>query len=211
MAKTKRDELLKALRVAENRAGELRDLLGLPARGCVVETQAEIAKFFGVSTHTIDAWRRTSPVALPGERGQYDLKACFEWWLVHGPARRGKGRPKGDGDYDPLMDSPEDTPALERWRLARAKDAEISLAERQQQLITVELFRRMIDVAFVPLRQFAEEQIREHGNGTADAWAEAVDRFTHEIESVIGTDTNGMPGTPEDAEPADSPATDAAG
>jgi hypothetical protein len=166
----------------------------LPQREWIVTTQSQLAAFFGVSTHTIDAWRRTAPVALPGERGQYDLKACFEWWLIHGPGRRGKGRPpKGEAgdEYDPLMDVQDDTPALERWRLARARDAELSLAERQKQIVSVELFQRMTEAAFLPLRRFAEEQIREHGNGTADAWAEAVEQFTQEVESVIGQPLNG--------------------
>lgn len=190
MAKRKntRNELLGALRTAEKRASELRELLGLPPPGCIVETQADIAGFFGVSTHTVDAWRRTAPVALPGTRGAYDLKACFDWWLIHGPGRRGKGRPpKGAGDeYDPLMDVQDDTPALERWRLARAQSAELDLAERQHQIVSVESFQRMVDAAFVPLRRFAEEQIKEYGNGAADAWMEAVDEFRQEIESVIG-------------------------
>ncbi|NQT37806.1 MAG: hypothetical protein HQ581_09975 [Planctomycetes bacterium] len=210
--KSKRDELLATLRAAEARAAELRDLLGLPLRGWVVDTQAEIATFFGVSTHTVDAWRRTAPVPLPGDRGQYDLKACFEWWLIHGPGRRGKGRPpKGGDEFDPLMDVQDDTPALERWRLARAMDAELSLGERQKQIVSVELFQRMSEAAFLPLRRFAEEQIREHGNGTADAWTEAVEQFTREIESVIGQpiDSDGADPATAAAEPADSSACDA--
>ncbi|MDD5037052.1 MAG: hypothetical protein PHE55_20185 [Methylococcaceae bacterium] len=211
--KSKRDELLAVLQATEKRAAELRELLGLPSRGGVVDTQAEVAAFFGVSTHTVDAWRRTSPVALPGERGQYDLKACFEWWLIYGPGRRGKGRPpKGAGDeYDPLMDVDEDTPALERWRLARAQSAEMDLAERRGQIISVELFQRMVEAAFVPLRRFAEEQIKEHGNGTADAWAEAVEEFEKEINSATGesSDNNRTERVSATAEPADSTTTDA--
>ena len=214
MAKSKRNDLLAALQTAEKRAAELRDLLGLPPRGYIVETQTEVAAFFGVSTHTIDAWRRTSPVALPGERRQYDLKACFEWWLIHGPGRRGKGRPPKGGvgdEFDPLMDVQDDTPALERWRLARAQSAELDLAERQTQIISVELFQRMTGAAFIPLRRFAEEQIKEHGNGTADAWTEAVEEFTKEIESVIRQPDNsdGAEESEAASRPADSAATDA--
>jgi hypothetical protein len=215
--KSKRDELLEALRTAEKRASELRDVLGLPPREWVVKTQAELAAFFGVSTHTIDAWRRAAPVPLPGVRGDYNLKDCFEWWLIHGPARRGRGRPpsKGDAadDYDPLMDVQDDTPALERWRLARAEDAELSLAERRKEIISVELFQQMTEAAFLPLRQFAEEQIREHGNGTANAWREAVEQFEREVESVIGRpcDTHRTSTTSAAVQPADSPTADATG
>ena len=212
--KSKRDELLSALRATETRAAELRELLGLPPRGCVVETQAEVAEFFGVSTHTVDAWRRTSPVRLPGDRGGYNLKDCFEWWLIHGPGRRGKGRPmKGDaGDqFDPLMDVQDNTPALERWRLARAKASELDLAERQHELVSVELFQRMSEAAFLPLRRFAEDQIRQHGSMAHEAWAEAVEAYEKEIKSAIGQSINddGASGIPATAESPDSEAADA--
>jgi hypothetical protein len=178
--KNKRNELLSALRTAEKRVAELRDLLGLPPTGRIVENQSALADFFGVSVRTVDAWRRAAPIALPGKRGQYDLKACFEWWLTHGPGRRGKGRPPGDAI---VAEEPE---SAERLRLARAKEAELRLAEKEGKVISVELFQRMVDAAFIPLRRFAEEQIKEHGNGTADAWTDAVEEFTEEIESVIG-------------------------
>jgi hypothetical protein len=104
------------------------------------------------------------------------------------------------------------SPALERWRLARAKDAEITLAERQRQIVSVELFQRMTAAAFVPLRRFAEEQIREHGNGTADAWAEAVEEFEREVEGVIGQSVNVDGANPTEAAvgPAETATPDAA-
>lgn len=216
-AKTKRNELLAALQTAEKQVKGLRELLGLPPRGWMVDTQQEVAAFFGVSDRTINAWRRAAPYALPGDRGQYNLKSCFEWWLIHGPGRRGKGRPPGKNglgdEFDPLMEVEDSTPALERWRLARAKDAEISLAERRGEIVSVELFQRVVEAAFVPLRRFAEEQIKEHGNGTADAWTEAVEQFTREVESVIGqsVDTSGTNPTEAAAGPPEASATDAAG
>ena len=210
---SKRDELLAALRTAEKKVAELRDLLGLPPRDHVVESQADVAKFFGVSLHTINSWRKQA-IPLPGKGGsnnrpgQYDLKACFDWYIINGPGRR-KGRISDD--YDPLMDVDADTPALERWRLARAKSSELDLAERRGEIVSVELFQQVMQSAFVPLRRFAEQQIKEHGNGTADAWAEAVELFAKEVEGVVGKsgDESGEGGVSETSEPADSPASDA--
>jgi len=85
---------------------------------------------------------------------------------------------------DPESYAASDSPALERQRIARAKLLEYELAERRQELISVELFQRVTEAAFLPLRKFAEEQIKEHGNGTADAWADAVEEFTEEIRRV---------------------------
>lgn len=87
---------------------------------------------------------------------------------------------------DPDSYSVSDSPALERQRIARARLLEYELAERRRELISVELLQRATEAAFLPLRKFAEEQIREHGNGTADAWTDAVEEFSRELENVVG-------------------------
>jgi phage terminase Nu1 subunit (DNA packaging protein) len=208
----KREELEAALQATERKAAELRKVLGLPKRDHTVDSQAEVAEFFGVSLHTVNSWRKQQ-VPLPGksgrnnQAGEYDLKACFDWYIVHGPGRR-KGRVSDE--YDPLMDVEDNTPALERWRMARAKSAELDLAERQGQIVSVQLFQEVMQAAFIPLRRFAESQIKEHGNGTADAWAEAVDLFEKEVEGVVGKsrDSSGEDGVSGPVEPVSSPSTD---
>jgi hypothetical protein len=212
MAKSKRDELLAALQSTEKKVAELRDLLGLPPRVHTVETQADVAEFFGVSLHTVNSWRKMA-TPLPGKGGsnnrpgEYDLKACFDWYILHGPGRR---RGRVSDEYDPLMDVDDNTPALERWRLARAQAAELDLAERHGQIVSVELFQEAMQAAFGPLRRFAEQQIIEHGNGTANAWTEAVEQFTKGVESVIGKpgDGSGEGGVSAAVGLADTPATD---
>ena len=91
---------------------------------------------------------------------------------------------------DPEGYALSDSPALERQRIARARLLEYELAERRNELISVELLQRATEAAFLPLRRFAEEQIKEYGNGTADAWKDAVEEFAHEIEHVIGQPLN---------------------
>lgn len=112
---------------------------------------------------------------------------------------------------DPESYSSTSSPAMERQRLARARILEWELAERQKQLISVELFQRVTETAMLPLRRFAEEQIKEHGNGTADAWKEAVEEFAKEIESVIGKsgDDNGDSASATAPQSAQSATTDA--
>lgn len=102
---------------------------------------------------------------------------------------------------DPESYSVSDSPALERQRMARARLLEYELAERCRELISVELFQRAVGAAFLPLRKFAEEQITEHGNGTADAWADAVEEFSQEIQRVIGQPVD----TDREDEPAEAP------
>lgn len=75
---------------------------------------------------------------------------------------------------------------------------------------SVELLQRTTEAAFLPLRRFAEEQIKGHENEVAEAWMEAVEEFQKEIESVTrkSVDRNGATGISAAAEAADSPAPD---
>jgi hypothetical protein len=114
---------------------------------------------------------------------------------------------------DPETYASTSSPAMERQRLARAKILEWELAERQNELMSVELFQRAAASAMTPLRRFAEEQIKEHGNGTADAWNEAIEEFDKEMESVIGQsiDSDGEEATEEDEGSSSTAIADAAG
>jgi len=114
---------------------------------------------------------------------------------------------------DPAAFSLANSPALERQREARARLLEWELAERRKQLISVELFRTATEAAFVPLRRFAEQQIKEHGNGTADSWRDAVREFTEAIRDALGEsiDTDGAGGVPGPAGPATAATADQPG
>ena len=94
---------------------------------------------------------------------------------------------------DPEAYSTSGSPALERQRVARAKLLEWELAENEKQLVSVELFRRVMSEAFAEVRKFAERQIKEHGNGTAADWKMVVERFGRLIEGALrkSGDTNG--------------------
>lgn len=143
------------------------------------------------------------------------LSARGSPWRLHGPAvvRAYTEWLAETQTGDPSAYSTANSPALERQREARARLLEYELAERRRQLISVELFQAATATAFLPLRKFAEGQIKEHGNGTADTWNEAVEDFAKAIESAIGqpinTDGAGdVSGTTESPDSATSGATD---
>jgi hypothetical protein len=106
---------------------------------------------------------------------------------------------------DPAVYGGSDSPWLERKRRAQALAAEDDLAERRGQIISVELFRRVVEGAFAPIRRFATEQITRHGSEVEAAWTEAVSEFTREIERVIKPTDNGREAvSAETPKPADS-------
>lgn len=92
------------------------------------DTQAGVAKFFRVSGSAVARWALDG---MPGARGQYDLSEILHWLRTQGPWRP-KAAP-ADTD-DPLL-AAGDSPALERYRLAKAQHAEMDLAARRAELL----------------------------------------------------------------------------
>ncbi len=108
----------------------LNNLLGESAHA--VQTQEQVAKFFGVELQTVHGWCKTKGPGgrMPGRKGNYPLDEIVQWLRNQGPWRR--FQVNGDGD-DPML-AAGDSPALERYRNARADLSELELAEKRQQL-----------------------------------------------------------------------------
>jgi len=91
-------------------------------------------------------------------------------------------------ETDPLMLGSDDSPGLERYRLAKARHAELDLEERQGQLISVEVFRQLALRFSGVYMRLGEELNRKHSNGTAEAFAEAQNECRR-IVNECGDDT----------------------
>ena len=115
---------------------------------------------------------RDAPDAPRNEDGSYNASDLVAWFVER-------------SSDDPMAGIVESTPALERWRLARARQAEDDLAIRRRDLVEGDVLDEATGRAFTPIRRFAEEQIKEHGGGTEAAWAEAVEQFRRELESIL--------------------------
>ena len=115
----------------------------------------------------------------PGRDGHYPLDLIAQWLRSEGPDRPANRRNRADLAEDPddkLMAGPT-SPAMERWRMARADREERRNAEEARQLVRVDVFRASMLAAFAELRKFAERQIKIHGADTEQEWNEAVERF----------------------------------
>ncbi len=111
-----------------------------------------------------------------------DLRAVLTW--VHDAFASGHFRPQGDGD-DPMLAGGVDSPALERFRDARASLAELDLLERQGVLIPRdEAHAGMVRVAGI-LRGFGEQQ-RLYGPDAVEALDAVLDDLEREISRSYG-------------------------
>ena len=127
-------------------------------------TQAEVADVFGQSVRTIQSW---ATAGMPGKSGRYPLGKIARWLRTQGPWRA-----KMLAGDDLLMQG-DDSPALERFRAARASQEELKLAEMDGSLCNVEYlnsicemyFRRFAKTAEALRKQFGEEAVRIFEDG----------------------------------------------
>lgn len=123
----------------------------------IATSLSQVARFFGVSTKTISHWKNRGMPAVPKA---YNLSEIAAWRLQY---EREQSRRQVD---EALLKADSQSPALERFRAARAALSEIELAERQEELLPLSLIQ--------PFHNQLAHYIREAGeimkrNGHTDA------------------------------------------
>jgi phage terminase Nu1 subunit (DNA packaging protein) len=122
-------------------------------------TAAEVAGLFGITVQALDAWRRTGcPCSKEDGRRSFDLGAVIRWRRERDQAM---APPAG---LDPaLIGDSSGSPALERYRLAKAKSAELDLQLRKGQVIEVVAANRKFQTIARRLREAFETLERKFG------------------------------------------------
>jgi phage terminase Nu1 subunit (DNA packaging protein) len=90
---------------------------------------------------------------------------------------------RAGGRVDDEIDAGPMSPALERWRLARAKSAEVELLRHLGELEAVAQLRSVHLEVLAHVRRFAERMIKTFGTVPAEDWEET----TSQIDSAIGS------------------------
>lgn len=136
-----------------------------------MRTVRHLAIALQVGERTCHTWLTEG---APGEKGRYSVSAFVEW------ARENKW---SAADVDPLLGGP-DSPALERFRAARANLAELELQERQRTFIPIdELLPTLLDGAGV-IRQAGEALGREYGAEAQRVINDAVSEFVAGLDQL---------------------------
>jgi hypothetical protein len=121
----------------------------------VLDSPAEVAEFFGVTETAVR--QRWMPAGMPkiepggkkkpgASQYRYPADQILAWLITEGPwrkridpadraVREAAADPAADANQDAMMVAPISTPGLERYRNAKAEDAEMDVAERKGQLI----------------------------------------------------------------------------
>ena len=141
-----------------------------------VGTQSDVARVYAVTAGTVKSWKADG---MPGEQGNYVLHDISRWLRTDGPWKP-HARPQAIPGDDPLL-ADGDSPALERYRLAKAKHAELDLEHRRSQLIDREKCRVVLSRWAVVIRRMGEKLARRHGNDAA----ETVNQALEECQSIV--------------------------
>lgn len=133
---------------------------------------------------------------MPGEPGAYDLSAVAKWRETD-LARKNK-RPVGDESGDPDLEG-EESPGLERYRLAKAALAELDLQKKRKQVIDLSLAHEGLGCIAEILRQAGETLQNTFGTSARDILDAALVRSCEEIETRFGLTDDSDGDNPSDA------------
>lgn len=143
-----------------------------------VTTRAAVGAFFGVGVDTVKSWIAQG---MPTKPRRYCLGAIVRWLRSKGPWRQ---RVCTMTDDAVLLDASVTSPALERYRNARAEREELELRLRKDQSVELEAFFAWYknEVAG-PIRKSLERLQREHGKEAADIVLAGVERADDAVEA----------------------------
>lgn len=142
---------------------------------------AQVAQVFGVSETTV----RKEWVArgMPGEKGCYPILPIIQW--RHDRDVADKRRPVAVGlEDDPMLAGPV-SPALERFREARASIAELDFLKRTGEVIDREQIHEVFSRIAMVLRGAGEKLERDFGGDARGIFDAALDEAERVADGVF--------------------------
>ena len=123
-------------------------------------TKAELARTLGVSGSALTKFQHDPSFPEFDKNNEAEVYAVCVWWYL-----RKEVQPVPS---DPEMLAGTESDGLERYRLARAQQEEIKLAEQRGQIVKLTDFEETVQAILGPYRRFAEHLKRVAGS---ELWA----------------------------------------
>ncbi len=144
-----------------------------------VTSRAEASAILGVSTSMLQTHSKRG---MPGDRGRWPIPQMIAWlrenvWAAAAVAD------------DELLADGDGSPALERYRLARAQQEEIKLQTMRSDYVSIDDIRTLLMETAALYRGATERLIREFGNDAGDIIATAIDEADHRWSQRWSGDT----------------------
>lgn len=161
-------------------------LLKSPKRAGWVKTLNELAEACEISLTGLANWRRSRTFPQPVD-GLWSVYAVGMW---RGRKEEAESQPKQrrlPPEDDPLL-AGFDSPALERYRAAKASLAELDLAEREGTLLPLERTRAFLFTLADTLRHANENLQRQFGPEAMKIITGALDSMDRQRGAFFGVD-----------------------
>ena len=138
-----------------------------------------MADVYAVNLDTVKRWRSEG---MPGRPGAYVLHEVSKWLRTDGPW---SPRAKTVATDDPLLAEGGDSPGLERYRLAKAKHAELDLEHRKGELIEREKAKLVLARWAALIRQMGERLAKRYGNDVATQINDTLAECRRAVQEVV--------------------------
>lgn len=156
-------------------------------RECFVLTkQADVAEFCGISRRTLVNWL---DAGMPRESTgitnvhRYHMEKIFKWYVQNYSKKHSRGRRPAKDDEDMLMFSSGDSPAMERYREARAKIAEADWHERKNDICRVDQMLAVFIRLMTEMRQDVIDAVgTRFGTEASDYMKDWLARFKKRVD-----------------------------
>jgi hypothetical protein len=122
---------------------------------------------------------------MPGAPGAYVLEDCVEWLDRRGDKRKQTSQTQGDD-----LEGDADSPALERYRLARAQMEELKLARLRSELVESEHIQQWLQSFAGLLRGFGEKVAKVAPELVSDLDG-VLEQAGETLDKVVGAYGNG--------------------
>jgi phage terminase Nu1 subunit (DNA packaging protein) len=150
-----------------------------------VRTLGEIAEIFDVSADTVKRWRTEG---MPGTTQRYVLQDVTRWLRTEGPWKPYSKSQATSSAEDPLL-AGGDSPGLERYRLAKAKHAELDLEHRKGELIEKEKAKAVLSRWAWLIRQMGERLAKRYGNDVAITINDTLAECRRAVQEVVNDES----------------------
>ena len=146
------------------------------------DSQQQVSEFFGVSVNTVMNWAKQG---MPGQRGTYRLDLIAHWLRSDGPWQRYEKT-----ENDPLLTDGSDSPALEQYRIWKARHAELDYKERCGDLVERGKSRDVLARWAVLIRRMGERLGKRYGPECAAAVNDTLIECVEIIDSFGDSDSD---------------------
>ena len=144
---------------------------------------AEVADIYAVNLDSVKRWRSEG---MPGRPGAYVLHDISQWLRSDGPWSAKAKAPSPS--EDPLL-SDGDSPGLERYRLAKAKHAELDLEHRKGELIEKDKAKAVLSRWAWLIRQMGERLAKRYGNDVAVTINDTLAECRRAVQEVVNDES----------------------